>query len=91
MEGKKGKKNKKERERREVEKLANSGALLIAETQYDLFRNMQIRKSLCLVYQREPPSLKRRGGGAARNRSTAHLTGTGGGGGVPGRSEVVPT
>lgn len=37
-----------------LEKLPNSSALLIAEMQYDLFRNMQIQKSLCLVYQREP-------------------------------------
>lgn len=73
VEGKR--KKKKEKKRREAEKLANSSALLIAETQYDLFRNMQIQKSLCLVYQREP--LK---GGTTtlektKNRSSAHLPG----------------
>lgn len=46
-----------------LEKLANSSALLIAEMQYDLFRNMQIQKSLCLVYQREPLIQALRGGG----------------------------
>lgn len=30
----------------EGEKLPNSGALLIAKLQYDLFRNMQIQQSL---------------------------------------------
>lgn len=65
-----GERGKKKRKRREVEKLPNSGALLIAETQYDLFRNMQIRKSLCLVYQREPRSLKRREEGGRNQPET---------------------
>lgn len=42
-----------EEEGKEEEKLANSSALLIAEMQYDLFRNMQIQQSLCLVYRRD--------------------------------------
>lgn len=41
------------RGKREEEKLPNSSALLIAEMKYDLFRNMQIQQSLCLVYQRD--------------------------------------
>lgn len=42
-----------EEEGKEEEELANSSALLIAEMQYDLFRNMQIQQSLCLVYRRD--------------------------------------
>ena len=38
---------------KEEEKLPNTSALLIAEMQYDLFRNMQIQQSLCLVYRRD--------------------------------------
>lgn len=44
---------RREEEEREEEKLPNSSALLIAEMQYDLFRNMQIQQSLCLVYRRD--------------------------------------
>lgn len=44
---------RKRRKKKEVEKLPNSSALLIAEMQYDLFRNMQIQQSLCLVYRRD--------------------------------------
>lgn len=40
-------------EGKEEERLPNSSAPLIAEMQYDLFRNMQIQQSLCLVYQRD--------------------------------------
>lgn len=40
-------------EEKEEEKLPNSGLVLIAEMQYNLFRNMQIQQSLCLVYQRD--------------------------------------
>lgn len=35
------------------EKLARTSALLIAEMKYNLFRNMQIQQSLCLVYRRD--------------------------------------
>lgn len=44
---------RREEEEKEEEKLPNSSALLIAEMQYDLFRNMQIQQSLCLVYRRD--------------------------------------
>lgn len=67
-----GKEERRKKKRREVEKLPNSSALLIAEMQYDLFRNMQIQKSLCLVYQRDAliQSLKeRREGGRGRGEA----------------------
>lgn len=38
---------------KEEEKLPNSSALLISEMKYNLFRNMQIQQSLCLVYRRD--------------------------------------
>lgn len=55
---------RREEEEKEEEKLPNSSALLIAEMQYDLFRNMQIQQSLCLVYRRDLliQSLKEREG-----------------------------
>lgn len=37
----------------EEEKLINSSVLLIAEMQCNLFKNMQIQQSLCLVYRRD--------------------------------------
>lgn len=54
---------RREEEEKEEEKLPNSSALLIAEMQYDLFRNMQIQQSLCLVYRRDLliQSLRERG------------------------------
>lgn len=70
----------KKKKRREVGKLPNSSALLIAEMQYDLFRNMQIQKSLCLVYQRDSliQSLKEGRAGQRRSSSSAQERGNGG-------------
>lgn len=39
--------------KKEVEKLLNRSVVLIAQMQYNLFRNMQIQQSLCLVYRRD--------------------------------------
>lgn len=54
---------RREEAEKEEEKLPNTSALLIAEMQYNLFRNMQIQQSLCLVYQRDllNQSLKEKG------------------------------
>lgn len=45
--------HREEAEEKEEEKLPNSSAPLISEMKYNLFRNMQIQQSLCLVYRRD--------------------------------------
>lgn len=60
-------KRKEESERKKKRKTTSISALLIAQMQYNLFGNMQIQKSLCLVYRRDLLILSVKGGERGRD------------------------